>query len=97
MRVKDTLNLGKTKFPMRGRLPETEAQREALWEENKVYEQRQKLNEGKPSFVLHDGPPYANGPIHIGHAMNKISKDFIVRYKSMTGYRAPYEIGRAHV
>lgn len=93
MRVKDTLNLGKTKFPMRGRLPETEAQREALWEENKVYEQRQKLNEGKPSFVLHDGPPYANGPIHIGHAMNKISKDFIVRYKSMTGYRAPYVPG----
>lgn len=93
MRVKDTLNLGKTKFPMRGHLPETEGQREALWEENKVYQKRQKLNQGKPSFVLHDGPPYANGPIHIGHAMNKISKDFIVRYKSMTGYRAPYVPG----
>ena len=93
MRVKDTLNLGKTKFPMRGHLPETEGQREKLWEENKVYEQRQKLNEGKPTFVLHDGPPYANGNIHIGHAMNKISKDFIVRYKSMTGYRAPYVPG----
>lgn len=93
MKVKDTLNLGKTKFPMRGHLPEREGQREQLWEENKVYEQRQKLNEGKPSFVLHDGPPYANGPIHIGHAMNKISKDFIVRYKSMTGYRAPYVPG----
>ncbi|WP_304249299.1 isoleucine--tRNA ligase, partial [Limosilactobacillus gastricus] len=87
------LNLGKTKFPMRGHLPEREGQREKLWEENKVYEQRQKLNEGKPTFVLHDGPPYANGPIHIGHAMNKISKDFIVRYKSMTGYRAPYVPG----
>ena len=102
MRVKDTLNLGRTKFPMRGKLPVTEAQREQLWEENKVYELRQKLNEGKPTFVLHDGPPYANGNIHIGHAMNKISKDFIVRYKSMSGYRAPYvpgwdthEIGRA--
>ncbi|WP_295730135.1 isoleucine--tRNA ligase [uncultured Limosilactobacillus sp.] len=93
MRVKDTLNLGKTKFPMRGHLPETEGQREKVWEENKVYEQRQKLNEGKPTFVLHDGPPYANGNIHIGHAMNKISKDFIVRYKSMTGYRAPYVPG----
>lgn len=93
MKVKDTLNLGKTKFPMRGHLPEREGQREKLWEENKVYEQRQKLNEGKPTFVLHDGPPYANGPIHIGHAMNKISKDFIVRYKSMTGYRAPYVPG----
>ncbi|WP_295773876.1 isoleucine--tRNA ligase [uncultured Limosilactobacillus sp.] len=93
MKVKDTLNLGKTKFPMRGHLPEREGQREKLWEVNKVYEQRQKLNEGKPTFVLHDGPPYANGPIHIGHAMNKISKDFIVRYKSMTGYRAPYVPG----
>ena len=93
MKVKDTLNLGKTKFPMRGHLPEREGQREKLWEENKVYEQRQKLNEWKPTFVLHDGPPYANGPIHIGHAMNKISKDFIVRYKSMTGYRAPYVPG----
>ncbi len=93
MKVKDTLNLGKTKFPMRGHLPGREGQREKLWEENKVYEQRQKLNEGKPTFVLHDGPPYANGPIHIGHAMNKISKDFIVRYKSMTGYRAPYVPG----
>jgi isoleucyl-tRNA synthetase len=93
MRVKDTLNLGRTKFPMRGKLPVTEAQREQLWEENKVYELRQKLNEGKPTFILHDGPPYANGNIHIGHAMNKISKDFIVRYKSMTGYRAPYVPG----
>ena len=93
MRVKDTLNLGKTKFPMRGKLPVTEAQRQKVWEENKVYEQRQKLNEGKPTFVLHDGPPYANGNIHIGHAMNKISKDFIVRYKSMSGYRAPYVPG----
>ena len=93
MRVKDTLNLGKTKFPMRGHLPEKEGQREQLWEENKVYEQRQKLNEGKPTFVLHDGPPYANGNIHIGHAMNKISKDFIVRYKSMTGYRSQYVPG----
>ena len=93
MRVKDTLNLGRTKFPMRGKLPVTEAQREQLWEENKVYQLRQKLNEGKPSFVLHDGPPYANGNIHIGHAMNKISKDFIVRYKSMSGYRAPYVPG----
>ncbi|WP_267202096.1 isoleucine--tRNA ligase [Limosilactobacillus kribbianus] len=93
MRVKDTLNIGRTKFPMRGKLPVTEAQREQLWEENKVYQLRQKLNEGKPTFVLHDGPPYANGNIHIGHAMNKISKDFIVRYKSMTGYRAPYVPG----
>lgn len=61
MRVKDTLNIGRTKFPMRGKLPVTEAQREQLWEENKVYQLRQKLNEGKPSFVLHDGPRTPTG------------------------------------
>lgn len=93
MKVKDTLNLGKTKFPMRGNLPVREVERQNEWKENKVYEQRQKLNEGKPSFVLHDGPPYANGNIHMGHAMNKISKDFIVRSKSMMGFRAPYVPG----
>lgn len=93
MKMKQTLNLGKTKFPMRGNLPQTELQRENIWFENKVYEQRQKLNEGKPSFMLHDGPPYANGNIHIGHAMNKISKDIIVRYKSMNGFYAPFVPG----
>ena len=93
MKMKQTLNLGKTKFPMRGNLPQTELQRENIWFENKVYEQRQKMNEGKPSFMLHDGPPYANGNIHIGHAMNKISKDIIVRYKSMNGFYAPFVPG----
>lgn len=93
MRVKDTLNLGKTKFPMRGNLPVREVERQNEWEENKIYEKRQKLNEGKPSFILHDGPPYANGNIHMGHALNKISKDFIVRSKSMMGFRAPYVPG----
>ena len=93
MRIKKTLNMGKTKFPMRGNLPVKEVERQKQWEDNKVYEQRLKLNEGKPSFVLHDGPPYANGNIHMGHAMNKISKDFIVRSKSMMGYYAPYVPG----
>ncbi|GAA6113625.1 isoleucine--tRNA ligase [Apilactobacillus apinorum] len=93
MRVKDTLNLGKTKFKMRGNLPVKEVERQKAWEDNNVYQLRQKLNEGKPSFVLHDGPPYANGDIHMGHALNKISKDFIVRYKSMNGFRAPYVPG----
>lgn len=93
MRVKDTLNLGKTKFKMRGNLPVKEVDRQKAWAENKIYEARQKLNEGKPTFILHDGPPYANGPIHMGHAMNKISKDIIVRYKSMSGFRAPYVPG----
>lgn len=93
MRVKDTLNLGKTKFKMRGNLPVKEVERQKAWEDNGVYQLRQKLNEGKPTFILHDGPPYANGDIHMGHALNKISKDFIVRYKSMNGFRAPYVPG----
>lgn len=93
MRIKDTLNLGKTKFPMRGNLPVKEAERQAVWAENKVYQQRQKLNEGKPTFILHDGPPYANGNIHMGHAMNKISKDIIVRAKSMMGFSSPFVPG----
>ncbi|EOH78984.1 isoleucine--tRNA ligase [Enterococcus malodoratus] len=93
MKTKETLQLGKTGFPMRGNLPNREGQWEKEWEENKIYEKRQKLNEGKPTFVLHDGPPYANGNIHIGHALNKISKDIIVRSKSMTGFRAPYVPG----
>lgn len=93
MKLKETLNLGKTKFPMRGSLPTKELERENVWFENKVYEARQKLNEGKPFFVLHDGPPYANGNIHMGHALNKISKDIIVRYKSMSGFNSPYVPG----
>lgn len=93
MRVKDTLNLGKTKFKMRGNLPVKEVDRQKAWAENKIYQARQKLNEGKPTFILHDGPPYANGPIHMGHAMNKISKDIIVRFKSMSGFRSPYVPG----
>ena len=93
MRVKNTLNLGKTKFKMRGNLPVREAQWQKEWEENKLYEQRLKLNKGKPRFDLHDGPPFANGNIHIGHAMNKVSKDIIVRFKNMNGYYAPYVPG----
>ncbi|SFH66487.1 isoleucine--tRNA ligase [Pisciglobus halotolerans] len=93
MKMKDTLNLGKTKFKMRGNLPVREAEWQKEWEEADVYHQRQKINENKPSFILHDGPPYANGDIHMGHALNKISKDIIIRQKSMSGYRAPYVPG----
>ena len=93
MRIKDTLNLGKTKFKMRGNLPVREAEWQKQWRENKLYEQRLKLNEGKPRFDLHDGPPFANGNIHMGHALNKISKDIIVRYKNMNCYYAPYVPG----
>lgn len=93
MRIKDTLNLGKTDFPMRAGLPNKEPQWQKNWDEVGLYQLRQKLNEGKPSFILHDGPPYANGNIHIGHALNKISKEIIIRYKSMSGFRAPYVPG----
>ncbi|MBK4756561.1 isoleucyl-tRNA synthetase [Enterococcus faecium] len=93
MKMKETLQLGKTKFPMRGNLPNREGEWQKEWEENQIYQKRQELNEGKPSFVLHDGPPYANGNIHLGHSLNKISKDIIIRSKSMSGYRAPYVPG----
>lgn len=93
MKMKETLRLGKTAFPMRGNLPNREGQWQKEWEEQNIYERRQELNEGKPSFILHDGPPYANGNIHIGHSLNKISKDIIIRWKSMSGYRAPYVPG----
>lgn len=78
---------------MRGNLPVREAEWEKEWEDNHLYEQRLKLNEGHPRFDLHDGPPFANGNIHMGHALNKISKDIIVRYKNMNGYYAPYVPG----
>lgn len=89
----DTMQLPKTGFPMRGGLPKNDPKRLAAWYENHVYEQLQKKNEGHKKFVLHDGPPYANGPIHIGHAMNKISKDIIMRYHAMQGEQTPYVPG----
>lgn len=91
--MKETLQLGKTKFPMRASLPTKEVERQKEWEEQQIYEKRQEVNKDKPTFVLHDGPPFANGNIHIGHALNKISKDIIVRYKSMSGFRSPYVPG----
>ncbi|WP_010270085.1 isoleucine--tRNA ligase [Paenibacillus senegalensis] len=88
-----TLNLPKTDFPMRGNLPQAEPKVQQWWDEINIYQQVQAKNQGKPKFVLHDGPPYANGDIHIGHALNKILKDIIVRYKSLRGYDAPYVPG----
>ena len=85
-----TLNLPSTDFPMRANLPEREPKIQKEIFENGLYEKILKKNEGHESFVLHDGPPYANGEIHAGHALNKILKDTIVRYKSMRGYYAPY-------
>lgn len=93
MKLKDTLNLGKTKFDMRANLPTKEVSLQKEWAEADLYEKTQEKNADREPWVLHDGPPYANGKIHIGHALNKISKDFIVRHKSMTGYRSPYVPG----
>ncbi len=88
-----TLNLPKTDFPMRAGLPKSEPVTLQKWEDNKVYDKLMELNEGKPLYVLHDGPPYANGDIHLGHALNKILKDFIVRYKNMAGFKSPFVPG----
>ena len=90
---KETTNLPRTGFPMRGNLAQNEPKRLAAWEEAGVYELSLKKNAGHPRFVLHDGPPYANGPIHLGHAQNKISKDIINRYWMMQGYEVPYVPG----
>lgn len=87
---KDTLNLPSTEFPMRANLPTKEPETLAKWNEEKLYEKMLKKNEGKPSFVLHDGPPFSNGNIHIGTALNKILKDFIVKSKAMSGRYTPY-------
>lgn len=90
MEYKDTLLMPKTDFPMRGNLPNKEPEWQAKWEEEKLYEKIQEKNAERPTYILHDGPPYANGEVHMGHALNKTIKDIIVRYKSMAGFRSPY-------
>ncbi|MDB8556715.1 isoleucine--tRNA ligase [Turicibacter sanguinis] len=90
MELKETLLMPKTDFPMRGNLPNREPQIEQSWYDEKLYEKVLEKNQDKTPFVLHDGPPYANGNIHMGHALNKILKDFVVRFKNMDGYYAPY-------
>ncbi|EGQ2845939.1 isoleucine--tRNA ligase [Staphylococcus pseudintermedius] len=93
MEYKDTLLMPKTKFPMRGGLPTKEPQIQQEWKEKDLYRKMLEKNEGQPSFILHDGPPYANGNLHMGHALNKILKDFINRYKTMQGFYTPYVPG----
>jgi isoleucyl-tRNA synthetase len=88
-----TINLPKTDFPMRAGLPKREPDMLADFYKKDVYGKLMKKNDGKPLFILHDGPPFSNGDIHIGTAMNKILKDFIVRYKNMTGFKSPYVPG----
>ena len=93
MDYKTTLNLPKTEFPMKANLTEREPQLLREWEEMALYETLREIRKGRPRWVLHDGPPYANGHIHMGHALNKILKDMIVKSRSMFGYDAPYVPG----
>ncbi|KQU60441.1 isoleucine--tRNA ligase [Bacillus sp. Leaf406] len=93
MEYKETLLMPKTEFPMRGNLPNREPKMQEQWNDMSIYDRVQERTKGRPLFILHDGPPYANGNIHMGHALNKILKDFIVRYKSMSGFHAPYVPG----
>ena len=87
---KDTLFMGKSTFEMRGNLTNKEPLIQKKWEDMDLYNKVIRKNEGKREYTLHDGPPYANGNIHLGHALNKILKDFVVRYKNMNGYKAQY-------
>ncbi len=90
---KNTLNLPDTVFPMRGDMAKREPQMLARWQEQQRYKQLRAAKQGKPKFILHDGPPYANGDIHIGHAVNKILKDIIIKSKTLSGFDAPYVPG----
>lgn len=93
MNYKDTLLMPKTEFPMRGGLPNKEPKIQEQWDADNQYQKALDKNKGNQSYILHDGPPYANGSLHMGHALNKIIKDFIVRYKTMQGFYAPYVPG----
>ena len=83
---KDTLNLPTTDFPMRGNLPQREPEILAFWQDNDIYDKQRTAFAGSPKFILHDGPPYANGAIHVGHALNKILKDIITKSHQMLGF-----------
>src|SRR6201996_3910060 len=91
--LKSTLLLPRTGFPMKANLPENEPKRLAIWQEKSLYQQIRQARKGAPKYILHDGPPYANGAIHLGHALNKCIKDFVVKTKTMAGFDAPYVPG----
>ncbi len=90
---KHTLNLPKTDFPMKAGLPQREPQMLKNWQDKGIYQQIRKACEGRPKFILHDGPPYANGNIHIGHAVNKVLKDIVIKSRTLSGFDAPYVPG----
>src|SRR3954469_8837411 len=91
--LKKTVNLPKTDFPMKANLAQAEPKLLEHWEKTKLYEQIRKARAGRPRYVLHDGPPYANGNIHLGHVFNKTVKDFIIKSKTMAGFDSPYVPG----
>src|ERR1043166_8980725 len=91
--LKKTLNLPKTEFPMKASLPWNEPKQLQAWQEANLYQQILDARAGKPLFVLHDGPPYPTGTIHLGTALNKIVKDMVVKSKTMAGFRSPYVPG----
>src|SRR5258706_14506881 len=91
--LKQTLNLPRTTFDMKANLPVAEPKMLAAWEQENLYGQIRASRAGRPTYILHDGPPYANGNIHLGHAFNKLLKDFIVKSKTMAGFDAPYVPG----
>ena len=93
LELKSTINLPKTAFPMKANLPQNEPKMLARWEQEKLYDRIREARKGSPVYLLHDGPPYTSGPIHLGTAMNKCLKDFIVKSKTMAGYDAPYVPG----
>ncbi len=90
---KDTLNLPETAFPMKANLANREPQMLADWQSKGIYEKIRHSNAGETRFILHDGPPYANGHLHCGHALNKILKDIIIKSKSFAGFDAPFVPG----
>src|SRR5437879_11017411 len=93
MDYKNTLNLPRTDFAMKADLVAREPERLKKWETEKLYERIQAQRQDAETFILHDGPPFANGDLHIGHALNKILKDIIIKYKTLRGFRAPYVPG----
>jgi isoleucyl-tRNA synthetase len=93
LELKKTLNLPKTDFPMKASLPQNEPKQLEVWQESHLYERILETRKGKPLFVLHDGPPYPTGTIHLGTGLNKILKDLVVKTKSMAGHYAPYVPG----
>jgi isoleucyl-tRNA synthetase len=93
LEIKKTVHLPKTDFSMKANLGQLEPRLLAQWDETGLYNEIRAARLGRPTYILHDGPPYANGNIHLGHALNKLLKDFIVKVKTMEGYDSPYVPG----